>query len=176
MLAQIKAYANLIVGVLLLVAFAGYSWWLYHVAVERTAATYELALSKQKTEAATVLAVATGKVVALERANTERIQKQEQADAQAKIERDKLIASNRDLLKRIGGLRDPFNRSGQSGGITSGAGAAANSGSGGCTCSNKLSDEATEFLFTLTGEADKVVDQLQACHAYVDIVRRFQCR
>lgn len=176
MLAQIKAYANLIIGVLLLVAFAGYSWWLYHVAVERTAATYELALSKQKTEAANVLAVATGKVTALERANTERIQKQEQADAQAKIERDKLIASNRDLLKRIGGLQDPFARRGSSSGNASSAGATTNSGSDSAACSSKLSDEATEFLFTLTGDADKVVDQLQACHAYVDIVRRFQCR
>ena len=123
-------------------------------------------LKKEKTE----LEAANKKIVELEtklRSAEEAKQKvvdkavveQEKQRESIKNETEKRIA---DLRARLLRMRDPGVRPGQDGGHAP-AGITISTSAGNETCGSELSRTASEFLLQLTGEADEVATQLQAC-------------
>lgn len=157
-------------------AVLGYGHSRYNLGVKTTTDRYEQALSKQKTEAAQLLAEATGRVLVFERKLAAERAAQEVKDADNKTKVAALSAQLRAAAGTAGRLRDPN----QVGGCGAGGGgatapAAAASSPGGddrAQAGGLLSEPLSRLLLRITREADEVNLAYIACRTDAYSVRQ----
>jgi hypothetical protein len=141
----------------------GYGHSRYNLGVRTTTAAYEAALSKQKVEAAQLLASETEKVLVAERQLNEIVRK-------AKNERDILQVKNAADLKRLSATRLQFStteagcRSGDSGTAGNPSAAASNPGA----TIVQLPEQINSDLRQLAADAQSILIDYGTLYAYVN--------
>jgi hypothetical protein len=162
-----------ILALLLAISTLAGAFWGYGAHRERqgataTAAIYDAALTKQKSQAATLLANETARVLAQQTQLQYQLQTQEVTDAQSRKTIATLAARVRSLVDDAGRLRDP-----NAAGCGSGGGGAhadtatgAKSGAGDASAAGGLlSQQLTDFLFAQAADADAVNAAYASCRA-----------
>ena len=128
-------------------------------------AVYSSAIEKQKKEASQVLLKTTTELLEKEREAVKKNGELEKQYVQSMQKISSISNTNRELIKRSGGLHDPGYREG-------------------CSCTNtttgssreskdqtngpNLSAEATGFLLNLTEDADKIAIYANTCYKWVE--------
>jgi hypothetical protein len=160
---------------LLLALWAGYEAWADHqqdIGDQRATARYELALAKQRTEAATKLATVTAAVRAKELALNSFRDQQETLDAKHQAT---VAANARRLAAAVslhaGQLRDP-NAAAQCGGGSGSAGSADDPAQTG----GLFSAAATRLLQRILREADEIDDAYASCRTDALQLRELQAK
>lgn len=151
-------------------AFVGYGEWRASSARTAERQHWELAIGRQKTEAATLLASETRKVLELERRLTAALAAQEKTDADNARTVEALHADLRRLARAGGGpgLRDPFAAGCGGGGGGSQAATAAAAGAGAADrpeAGRALSAELEGFLIEQAAAADAINIAYASCRA-----------
>jgi hypothetical protein len=169
---------------LLLALWAGYEAWADHqqdIGDQRATARYELALAKQRTEAATKLATVTAAVRAKELALNSFRDQQETLDAKHQAT---VAANARRLAAAVslhaGQLRDP-NAAAQCGGGSGSAGSADptradHSADDPAQTGGLFSAAATRLLQRILREADEIDDAYASCRTDALQLRELQAK
>lgn len=129
-------------------------------------------IAQQKIEAAAQLQKATIKVLETERKFAKLSTELEVQNEISKNRLEAVTDTNRRLAVANGGLRDPGRRAGCSCPLPGNAGATSSAQSQ--TTGAQLSTEATEFLLTLTKEADDAAVYAQTCHNWIEEINKFK--
>lgn len=135
------------------------------IAADNINSAWELRITEQKLEAASMLRAAEHRAAEAERREISRSRELEARHAKEKVRLDAAVADGMRVAAAAGGLRDPGR--GRGGSVTG----AKKSGAAKCSTdspsSGKLSPEATRFLFEFAREADTVANYARLCHAWV---------
>lgn len=144
----------------------------WYVTAEYKDARYTAVIERQKSEAATVLQRETEKVLAAERKAAKFKDELELQHAQSIEQVNQIMADNRRLAARLGGLRDPGRRPGCDGALPAASEPAAVDPK--ATAQGRLPDagegflsaDASRFIIDLAAEADRVAIYAQTCHEW----------
>lgn len=128
---------------------------------------WHAAIAAQQIEAAAALLQATDAVLIHERRAAELKDKLETDNANAQRKISKTLDDNRRLVA-ANGLRDPGAASECAMPANASAASSGKTGASGA----RLSEQASEFLLSLTADADRVVAQLDACRAWAAALAR----
>ena len=115
-----------------------------------------------KARQAEALNAAQEETIQAERVGRDKARASEIAHEEQQQAIDKALADNRRLVRELGGLRDPGQRSNRSGVSETGEACACSAGSDG------LSEAATDFLLEFAADADRVEAQYEQCKAAWD--------
>ncbi len=144
----------------------------WYLTAEYKDAKHSAIISAQEKEAAEVLRGATIKILEAERKIGGLKDELEIEHAKSIKQADALLADNRRLAAKLGGLRDPGRTDSGCGPMPAATGATADNqgGSTGSEFSNTtegfLSAEAGEFLLNFAAEADRAAIYAQTCHEW----------
>ena len=136
----------------------------WYVTAEYKDALHTAAVSRQQAEAALVLQQETEKVIAAERRTAKLKDELEIQHAKSIEQVNAILADNRRLAARLGGLRDPGRRESCNSPVPSaGKTAGVNPEP---SAEGRLSSEATEFLLEFAADADRAAVYAQTCHEW----------
>lgn len=150
----------LAIGILL----GGLTAW--HFTAKYKDATWEASIAKQKSGAATELQAATERAIKAERAQNELSTQLEVQHVESQKQLDNVLADNRKLSAKLGGLRDPGRRASCSSAVpasTTTTGRAQDT-----TTDSRLSNEASGFLLEFARDADRAAEYANTCHNWVE--------
>ena len=136
----------------------------WYVTAEYKDALHTAAVARQKSEAAQVLQQETEKVIAAERKTAKLKDELELQHAKSLEQVNTIMAENKRLAARLGGLRDPGRRESCNGTLpATGKTPGLDSDP---TAEGRLSSEASEFLLEFAAEADRAAIYAQTCHEW----------
>lgn len=142
----------------------------WYITAEYKDARYTAAIERQKSESATVLQHETEKVLAAERQVAKFKDELELQHAKSIEQVNEILADNKRLAGRLGGLRDPGRRPGCGGALPATAQPAAvdpaapAAGRLPGASEGLLSAEASRFILDLAADADRAAIYAQTCH------------
>ncbi len=144
----------------------------WYVTAEYKDALHTAAVARQKSEAAQVLQQETEKVIAAERKTAKLKDELELQHAKSLEQVNTIMAENKRLAARLGGLRDPGRRESCNGAVPSTG--KTPGGNSGPTAEGRLSSEAegllsaeaSEFLLEFAAAADRAAVYAQTCHEW----------
>lgn len=144
------------------VASGAAAWWLTreHYIEERIAY-----IASQRAAEVELIRRHADEVLALQARNHDAAARLDAQHAQHQSELDKALADNRDLARRLGGLRDPGRR--PTGACPVPVTTDAASEPAGDPAAGRLSDEASEFLLEFARQADEAAAYARTCHAWI---------
>lgn len=145
----------------------------WYVTSEYKEARHSAFINQQRAQAATVLQTQTMKVVEAERRATKFKDELEIQNAKSLEQINAILANNKRLAAKLGGLRDPWKTADCGGAnmsrITDPPGSNPTIAAGSHIsdeASGFLSAEASEFLLELAAEADRAAIYAQTCHKF----------
>ena len=144
------------------VASGAAAWWLTreHYIEERIAY-----ITSQRAAEVELIRRHAEEVLALQARNHDAAARLDAQHAKHQSELDKALADNRDLARKLGGLRDPGRRPTSSCPVPAATNAASQPAAD--PAAGRLSDEASEFLLAFSRAADEAAAYARTCHAWV---------
>lgn len=141
---------------------AASSWWL---TAEYKDNKWIAKVEAQKVEAAKVLRAATEQAIAKEREHNAISTALEIKNAEKQNQHDAVLADNRRLASKLGGLRDPGRRQSCDSTLPTDSGTAKQPAAEAADV--RLSTEASEFLLEFARDADRAAQYANTCYEWI---------